>query len=76
MSNDHKIGNGKWPQKIPNCHKIYILMAIQYNIIFHFKAFQNIPKLRFYTTWQPWFRDWQLKRTKRSTQWKYRQTKC
>jgi hypothetical protein len=54
--------------KLPNSHKIYQIAVIYskwpyatYTNIFHFKAFQNWPKLGFlvckYTIWQPWLSD-------------------
>jgi hypothetical protein len=56
----------KWPQNIPNHHKIYqnILndlkidqMTIKLTNIFHFKTLPNLSKLEFlvwkYTIWQP-----------------------
>jgi hypothetical protein len=44
----------KWPQNIPNGHKIYQI-ALQYQ--YHCKTLQNLPKLGFlvwkYAIWQP-----------------------
>jgi hypothetical protein len=43
----------KWPQNIPNGHKIFPMAAkidqtiIKYSKIFHYKTLQNLPKLGF-----------------------------
>jgi hypothetical protein len=39
--------NAKWPQNIPNGHKIYI-MAVKWTNIVLYKTLENLPKLGFF----------------------------
>jgi hypothetical protein len=50
--------NTKTGKNIPNYHEVY-QMSIKYNILFHCKTLQNLPKFFLVwkqTIWQPWWK--------------------